>query len=249
MNVYQLYQWMSIKNGAQGSTYNQLGKQNAYGGTSAANSFSQILSSKYASGTGNQYLSNIPASMDAIFEEASRTYGVDVNFLKAVGKAESGFDASATSSAGAMGVMQLMPQTAQSLGVSNPYDARQNIMGGAKYLSQMLEKYNGNKELALAAYNAGSGNVAKYNGVPPFKETQEYISRVLTYAGSPISTNQSVPVLQNAADFVSSEENESTFLSGITKNDAENLLELMRYQMEMKLSSAFSADDAENNIF
>lgn len=130
--------------------------------------------------------------MDDIFEEAALATGVDVRLLKAVGKAESGFDASATSSCGAMGVMQLMPSTAASLGVQNAYDARENIMGGARYLASLLEQYHGDTRLALAAYNAGSGNVAKYGGVPPFKETQTYISRVLEYAGQDISTGQYV---------------------------------------------------------
>lgn len=103
--------------------------------------------------------------------------------LKAVGKMESNFDPYAQSGAGAQGVMQLMPATAQSLGVTDPFDARSNIMGGAKYLSDLLARYDGNVDLALAAYNAGSGNVEKYGGVPPFQETQNYISRVKEYMG------------------------------------------------------------------
>ena len=98
-------------------------------------------------------------SMDAIFAEAARQYGVPLNLLKAMGKAESGFDANAVSPAGAQGVMQLMPATAKSLGVEDPFDARSNIMGGAKYIAQKLQQYNGDVDLALAAYNAGSGNV------------------------------------------------------------------------------------------
>ncbi len=125
--------------------------------------------------------STTEGTMEAIFEEAAETYGVDANLLKAIAKQESNFDASATSSSGAMGVMQLMPSTAESLGVEDPYDAYQNIMGGAKYISQLLERYDGDVTLALAAYNAGSGNVDKYGGVPPFTETQNYVAKVEQY--------------------------------------------------------------------
>ncbi|WP_312695018.1 lytic transglycosylase domain-containing protein [Caproiciproducens sp.] len=128
-------------------------------------------------------------SMEDIFNTAAQKYNIPVNLLKAVAKVESGFDANAVSSCGAQGVMQLMPGTAASLGVQNPFDAEQNIMGGAKYLSQMLDRYNGDAKLALAAYNAGSGNVAKYGGVPPFKETKAYISRVLDAAGGDVSAS------------------------------------------------------------
>lgn len=124
------------------------------------------------------------AELDAIFNEAADKYGVDVKFLKAIAKCESDFSATCTSSSGAMGIMQLMPATAASLGVTNAYDPYQNIMGGAKYISEKLAQYNGDKSLALAAYNAGSGNVAKYGGIPPFKETQNYVTKVLAYYNS-----------------------------------------------------------------
>lgn len=119
--------------------------------------------------------------LERIFEEASKKYQVPLALLKAVAKAESDFDPNEVSSSGAIGIMQLMPETAKGLGVTNPYDPEQNIMGGAKYLADKLKMYNGDVELALAAYNAGSGSVAKYGGVPPFKETQSYIKKVLAY--------------------------------------------------------------------
>ena len=124
-------------------------------------------------------VTGVPESMDSIFEEAAKLYNVPVQLLKAVGKAESGFNANAVSAVGAQGVMQLMPATARYLGVDNPFDARSNIMGGAKYIAEKLKEYDGDVELALAAYNAGSGNVAKYGGVPPFTETINYIDRIM----------------------------------------------------------------------
>ncbi len=122
-------------------------------------------------------------SLDKIFDQASDKYNVPVELLKAIGKAESDFNAEAVSRCGAQGIMQLMPATAKGLGVTNAFDPEQNIMGGAKYISGLIKKYNGNTSLALAAYNAGGGNVAKYNGIPPFKETQNYVKKVLNYMG------------------------------------------------------------------
>ena len=124
------------------------------------------------------------AELEAYFEEASKTYGVDIKLLKAIAKQESNFNANATSKSGAMGIMQLMPFTAKELGIDDAYDAKSNIMGGAKLIAKLLDKYDGNKTLALAAYNAGSGNVDKYGGVPPFNETQNYVRKVLSYYNS-----------------------------------------------------------------
>lgn len=127
---------------------------------------------------------DLTSKYDAYFKEAAEVYGVPVALLKAMGMAESGFNQNAVSGAGAIGVMQLMPGTATSLGV-NPHNARENIMGGAKYIAKNLEQFKNHSnglELAIAAYNEGPGNVIKYGyQIPPFKETQNYVKRVLGY--------------------------------------------------------------------
>ncbi|KHE72080.1 hypothetical protein LD39_06470 [Halobacillus sp. BBL2006] len=120
-------------------------------------------------------------NIERIIQKASVKYGVSEQLIRSVVKAESNFDSSIVSHAGAQGLMQLMPATARGLGVTDPFDPEQNVMGGTKYLKQMLDRYNGNSQLAVAAYNAGPGNVDKYGGVPPFQETQNYVTKVLKH--------------------------------------------------------------------
>lgn len=121
-----------------------------------------------------------PTTTEGMIEAAARRYGVDSDLVKAIATAESNMNQNARSYVGAIGVMQLMPETAESLGV-DPYDEKQNIEGGARYIRQMLDKFNGNLQKAIAAYNAGPGAVQKYGGVPPYSETQNYVGRVMDF--------------------------------------------------------------------
>ena len=114
-----------------------------------------------------------------VIERASRTYGLERALVRAVIHVESYFDPTAVSPKGARGLMQLMPDTADMLGVRHVHEVEENIMAGAKYLSFLLRKYQGNLNLALAAYNSGEASVEKFNGIPPFPETVDYVDRVL----------------------------------------------------------------------
>lgn len=121
---------------------------------------------------------------DPLIEQAAARYGLEPAVLHGLIQQESGFDPSAQSSAGAAGLTQLMPGTAASMGVANPMDPAESIEGGARYLSQLMSEFGGNTEDALAAYNAGPGAVQQYGGIPPYAETQSYVSKVLGYAES-----------------------------------------------------------------
>ena len=159
-------------------------RPNASGSVSAVSSggqFSQVFSAAYQTSGGTNY--------ERYFQTAADTYQIPVGLLRAMAQVESNFNANAVSSCGAQGIMQLMPATARSLGVTNSFDPAQNIMGGAKYLRQMLDRFDGDISKAVAAYNAGPNAVKKYGGVPPYQETQNYVSKVLGYAGNNVSVS------------------------------------------------------------
>lgn len=160
-------------------------------------------------------------AFDQLIRQAAQQHGVSEGLIKAVMHTESGFNIKARSPVGAQGLMQLMPATARRFNVSNAYDPQQNIFAGAKYLSWLLKRFNGDTRLAIAAYNAGEGNVDKYGGIPPFRETQDYVRRVTSryqnlYAsglGNNLSessnNNQTGQVLAQSANYTSSNNSSS----------------------------------------
>jgi soluble lytic murein transglycosylase-like protein len=118
-------------------------------------------------------------SIQTLIVGAAARYRIDPDFVTSVVKAESGFNAAAVSPKGAQGLMQLMPRTAATLGVGNPFDPASNVEAGTRYLRQLLDQYSGDAAKALAAYNAGSGRVEQYGGIPPYRETRSYVSRII----------------------------------------------------------------------
>jgi soluble lytic murein transglycosylase-like protein len=122
----------------------------------------------------------VPANVayEDIVQEAAAAYEVDPDLIRAVMEAESAFHPYALSRAGAEGLMQLMPDLSDEMGVGNAFDPRDNIMGGVRYLKRLLDQHGGNLDLALASYNAGPGNVERYGGVPPFEETRNYVKTI-----------------------------------------------------------------------
>ena len=146
--------------------------------TADAFAFGELVRTAPASNAASQAPAAPRATIDALIAENASAFGVDPALVTAIAEAESGFDPSATSSAGAGGIMQLMPSTARSLGIADVYDPAENLRGGVRYLSGLLRRF-GRVDLAVAAYNAGPAAVSRFDGVPPYPETQAYVRRVL----------------------------------------------------------------------
>ena len=195
-------------------------------------------------------LSGQGTSLSGIFEKAAETYNVPVNLLEAVAKAESGFRADAVSSCGAQGIMQLMPSTAASLGVTNAFDPEQNIMGGAKYLGELLNSFGGDASLAVAGYNAGGGAVRKYGGIPPYAETQNYVKKVLGYAGMDLLVPQTAygSGAGQAADGLVPAADESLALPGLQlgMDEFRILAQMMAQNAEQSALEQVTGSAAEN---
>src|SRR5215471_11725263 len=135
-------------------------------------------------GTLSQERQMSPQEVDKAIDAAAQRHGVDPNLVRAVVKVESNYNPHAVSRKGAMGLMQLMPYTAKSLNVGNAFDPSQNVDAGVRHLKHLLENYNGNVELSLAAYNAGSGAVSRNGGIPPYRETRDYVKKITDLYGS-----------------------------------------------------------------
>jgi Soluble lytic murein transglycosylase and related regulatory proteins (some contain LysM/invasin domains) len=209
--------------------------------TSAAN----VAETKGTTGTRHSD-GTLTTTLADIFRRASEKYGVSYDFLTAVAKAESNFNPNCVSSAGARGIMQIMPAEAKGLGIQDVFDAEQNIMGSAKLLAAHLKKFNGDTTLAAAAYNAGSGRVKQYGGVPPFKETQNYVKKIAAYMKESVTVpDKTVTVSPNklSGDVTKSQKKEGS-TSNQTGTDALNAVAATEEELNQSMVVVGSGEGA-----
>lgn len=188
----------------------------------------------------------LTTTLDDIFKRASEKYGVSYDFLVAVAKAESDFNPKCVSSAGAKGIMQIMPEEAKELGIHDVFDEEQNIMGSAKLLAAHLKKFDGDTTLAAAAYNAGSGRVKQYGGVPPFKETQNYVKKIAAYMKEGVKVpDKTVTVTPNklSGDVTTSQASTAASAAGF-QNNGLNAVPATDEEMNQSMVTVGSGDQA-----
>ena len=184
-------------------------------------------------------------AFDQLIRQAAQHHGVSEGLVKAIMHTESGFNIHARSPVGAQGLMQLMPATARRFNVSNAYDPQQNIFGGVKYLSWLLKRFNGDTRLAIAAYNAGEGNVDKYGGIPPFRETQDYVRRVTSRLQNLYSSGLGTPLSESKGNTPSGQVlAQSTNYSPNISNSTESVPTAKQYSRQIITLSDGTFTDA-----
>ena len=184
-------------------------------------------------------------AFDQLIRQAAQHHGVSEGLVKAIMHTESGFNINARSPVGAQGLMQLMPATARRFNVSNAYDPQQNIFGGVKYLSWLLKRFNGDTRLAIAAYNAGEGNVDKYGGIPPFRETQDYVRRVTSRLQNLYSSGLGTPLSESNSNTPSGQVlAQSANYSTNTNNSTESVPMAKQYSRQIITLSDGTFTDA-----
>ena len=184
-------------------------------------------------------------AFDQLIRQAAQHHGVSEGLVKAIMHTESGFNIHARSPVGAQGLMQLMPATARRFNVSNAYDPQQNIFGGVKYLSWLLKRFNGDTRLAIAAYNAGEGNVDKYGGIPPFRETQDYVRRVTSRLQNLYSSGLGTPLSESKGNTPSGQVlAQSANYSTNTNNSTESVPMAKQYSRQIITLSDGTFTDA-----
>jgi len=215
--------------------------------------FNKVYKTEIAKVDADQTTGKKTYVLEDIFREASEKYGISESMLKALAFTESGFNATAVSSAGAMGMMQLMPVTARALGIEDAFDPYENIMGGAQILAEFKNMFNGDESLMLAAYNAGPNAVKQYGGIPPYEQTQALVSRVLSYMQSGVNPPETVtydPATKQAtsgaySDYIALANNLKTQVTSAMINDT---TELTTAQTLNSVGSALTAPESSDTV-